>query len=322
MKEIRIGLYGNNGHQLQKDHVLPLQNARVAASCGIPKEELSTLPDIRYYENYAALLADKEIDLISLCAPVRAEQAELAIAALRAGKHVYADKPGVMSVSELERVLSVAKECGFQFFEMAGTSYDEPYLTAKSLVQSGVLGQIVQVSVQKSYPLGDWRPQDESVDGGLMLQVGIHAARLIEHTAGQRIIAVSGSETGLGNPKPGQLKTASAFTFKLSGGGLASAVVNYLNHPIVGSWGNENLRVFGMNGFLETEPVAKTVHLVTKEKNEWLPSGDWANYLQAVVDFLLGLRARPFTVEEEFHPLRVVIAAKESAKHGGIFIEV
>lgn len=322
MNELRIGLYGNNGHQLQKDHVLPLLNARIVASCGIPQEELSALPKLHFYDSYAALLADTEVDLVSICAPVRADQAELTIAALHAGKHAYADKPIVMSIPDLERVLSCARECGREFFEMAGTAYEEPYLTAKSVIQSGALGQIVQVSVQKSYPYGDWRPQDESVDGGLLMQVGIHAVRLIEHTAGQRIVAVSALETGLGNPVQGHLQIASTLNFRLANGGLASAIANYLNHPILGSWGNENLRVFGMDGFLETEPVAKTVHLVTKGRNELLPSGASANYLQAVVNYLLGQGTRPFTVEEELHPLRIVIAAKQSANSNGKFIEV
>ena len=61
-------------------------------------------------------------------------------------------------------------------------------------------GEIVQVFAQKSYPWHESRPQDEAVDGGLTLQVGIHAARFVEHVTGIRISSLDLIETTHGNP--------------------------------------------------------------------------------------------------------------------------
>ncbi len=322
MKEIRIGLFGNNGHQLQKDHVLPLTRAKVTAACGIEPSELSGIPDVRFYPDYNSLLADPEIDLVSICAPVRSLQSEAILLALKSGKHVYAEKPAVMSAVELDKILTAAKVLNREFFEMSGTSYEEPYKSAKKIIQSGVLGLIVQIIVQKSYPYAGWRPQHEDMDGGNIMQVGIHAVRMIEHTAGQKVTSVSAIETGLGNPKQGGLQMASVWNLTLSNGGVASITTNYLNQPSFGTWGNESLRVYGVKGFLETEPVQKIIRLVTKDEQKTIETGPSDNYLQAVVNYLLGIASRPFTPEEEFHPLKVVIAAKQSALNNGIFISV
>lgn len=43
---------------------------------------------------------------------------------------------------------------------------------------------MVQVIAEKSYPYHERRPRDEDVDGGLILQCGVHAMRFVEHVAG------------------------------------------------------------------------------------------------------------------------------------------
>jgi predicted dehydrogenase len=205
---------------------------------------------------------------------------------------------------------------------MAGTAFEEPYATVREIVQSGALGHVVQVCAQKSYPYGDWRPQDEDVDGGLILQNGIHAVRMIEHVAGCRVQAVSTIATGVGNPKTGNLQMAASASFRFEGGGLGSAIFNYLNQPGHGVWGNEYVRVFGTHAFIETDLKACHTRLVDAGGETIFPARPRIPYLQFVIDALLGRAARPFSIEQEFHPTRVVIAARQSAMQAGEFIEV
>ena len=102
METLRIGLYGTNGHQmhraLTRPHPWPAAPTAVA---GFPADAVDALradgaacavvPDL------PALLARDDVDLVSLCSPRRADQAADAIACLRAGKHVYAEKPAARS---------------------------------------------------------------------------------------------------------------------------------------------------------------------------------------------------------------------------------
>jgi predicted dehydrogenase len=312
---LNIGIYGANGHQIT-NLFSGRKNIRLAAAAAFQSESLpeslrgKNAP--RLYRNLNELLADPEIDLVSLCSPRRADQAEDAITSLKAGKHVYAEKPCALSEKDLDRIIETAEKTGFHFHEMAGTTFAQPYLSLREHIKSGILGTIIQVFVQKSYPYIDTRPQDEGIDGGLTLQVGIHALRLVEHTAGVRVREITGIETGLGNPKSGGLKMASSLILNLENGGVGSVVLNYLNPHSFGRWGNEHLRVFGTKGFIESVDGGSNTRLVTDEK-------DWGQvsieelgkeYFDLYAGALSEGEAMPFSVEEELHPLRVLLKVK------------
>ena len=314
--KIKIGIYGSNGHQI---HGL-LENHAKAELVAVSAFNKENLPgelknNVKYYENLDDMLCDSEVELISLCSPVRANQADEAVKCLKSGKHVYAEKPCALSEQDLDKIIKTANETGKKFHEMAGTAFEQPYLSARRLAKSGILGTVVQVFAQKSYPYHDRRPQDEQIDGGLICQAGVHAARFIEHTAGVRIKNISAIETSLSNPvENGGLKIASACMMTLENGGVATFIANYLNPPAFGSWGNESLRIFGSKGFLEIVDGGARTRLVLNDKDmgEIEVDEPAADYFDMFIDELNG-GAMPVTLEEELHPTRIVIRAKLSA---------
>jgi len=315
--KIGVGIYGSNGHQIQRQ----LKNNPRAELVAVAAFDATALPDdynnkqnIRHYETLDEMIHDPNVEIISLCSPVRANQANDAIKCLKNGKHVYAEKPCALSESDLDRIIRTVSETGKIFHEMAGTAFEQPYLSMRKLVQSGVLGTIVQVLAQKSYPYHDNRPQDEKIDGGLFCQVGVHAARFIEHVAGVRIKEIYAIETDLSNPvQNGGLKMASSCMMTLENGGIASFIANYLNPPAFGSWGNEHLRIFGNNGFVESVDGGARTRLVLnyKDMGEIDVSEPSADYFEIFLDELNG-DAMPFSLEDELHPVRMVIRAKEA----------
>jgi predicted dehydrogenase len=313
---LNIGLYGVNGHQIQGELVKnPL--ARLVAVAEFPREKLpDALRDdleIRFHSGLADLIADPRVDLISFCSPRRRDQAEQAIAALRGGKHVYAEKPCALEEADLDAILRVAQETGKLFREMAGTSSDQPYLTMRRVVQEGRLGEVVQIIAEKSYPYHSERPQDEDIDGGLIEQCAIHAVRMVEQVGGQRIVSSQQHETTLGNPVPrGGLRMAAALSFVLENGGLASVTANYLNPRGTGTWGYESLKIFGTLGLVESQRGGQLTRLVIGDKDFGAldVSAPVINYLEVYLKTILGLGQMPFTLEEELSPTRWVIRAK------------
>ena len=311
--KIRVGLYGINGHQII-NKLLNHPCAVLHAVAGIKTESLKDIKPVpRIYESLAAMLADKEIDLVSLCSPRRSEQAQEAMQCMKAGKHVYAEKPCAMSEKELDLLIETASRAKVRFHEMAGTAFDQPYLAMRELVAAGTIGTVVQVLAQKSYPYFDSRPQDEDVDGGLLLQVGIHAARFVEHVAGVKIAGIDAVETKLGNPNPGNLRMAVSMNITLENGGVASIIANYLNPKSFPSWGNETLRIFGTKGFVETVDGGTKTRLVLGEKDcgqidiKVKP----LDYFDMYIDSLLGKSHMPLSLEDELHPLRMLLHARE-----------
>ena len=316
-KKIGVGLYGANGHQLAPATFADHPHARLVAVAGL--RATTTLPEgVTRHASLEALLADPTVALVSLCSPRRADQARDAIRCLEAGKHVYAEKPAALTETELDQILAAARRSGKQFHEMAGTAFAPSYAIMRRLVREGAVGEVIQVFVQKSYRYGAARSQDEAIDGGMFLQVGIHAARLVEHVGGVRIQSIAGWETAFGKPAKdaGEGKIAGAAQAGLENGGIATIIVNYLNPPgTTLPHGNETLRVFGTTGFIESVDGGARTRLVTAGRIvEPLAAVPALDYFDAVAAHLVIGTAMPLTLDEELHPLRVLLRAKETMR--------
>jgi predicted dehydrogenase len=314
-REVNVGIYGANGHQIHEalvDH----PRARLVAAAGFPREKLPAKlrESVRFYDSLADLLNDARVELVSLCSPRRCDQAADAISALKAGKHVYAEKPCGMEEEEIDAILSVAKETGRHFHEMADTAFFHPYDAMRRIIREGTIGKVVQIVAEKSYPYQDWRPQDEMVDGGLIRQCAVHAFRFVEHVAGVRICSVQSMETTAGDPKKGNLRMAASFLLGLEGGAVASIAANYLNPSGTRIWGYETLRILGEKGMIESTQGGEHTRLVIGERDEGelekiTPRSD---YLDIYLQTILGCGEMPFTLEEELSPTRWVIRAKKA----------
>jgi predicted dehydrogenase len=248
---------------------------------------------------------------------LRSQQADDAIKCLESGFHVLAEKPSAIRVADIERIIQTAKKTGKIYHEQAATAFDQPYATLRKIVATGVLGPVIQVYAQKSYPWGDWRPQDENIDGGLALQAGVYATRFVEHVALVKIKSLTMKETRLGNPvADGQCRRAVSMLMELANGGLASAVVNYCCPPPEhwGRWGYETLRIFGANGFVESIDHGRIGTLALNnqpaQRVEFTdPSGDFLGMF--IQEIRTGKKVIQFSLEEELSPTRWVVQAKE-----------
>jgi predicted dehydrogenase len=312
---IGVGLYGSNGHQLPVAELLKHPNARLVAVAMV-KGEIPPEAGVHQYATLDALLADPAVEIVSLCSPRRSDQARDAIKCLAAGKHVYAEKPCALTERELDEVLAAAGKAGREFHEMAGTVFVQPYLEMRRIVRAGEIGEVIQVLVQKSYPYGTHRPQDEGIDGGLFLQAGIHAARMVEHAGGVRMRSIVGIETAVGLPETGECKTAAAAQIGLENGGIATLIMNYLNPAHLKPRNHETLRIFGTKGFVESTDGGSRTRLVTltgvvEPLNTSAPGTD---YFDFVAKHLTSGAAMPLTSEEELHPLRMLLRAKEKMR--------
>ncbi len=323
MSPIRIGLYGTNGHQIQNrlvNHPIGTCVATAAFERTRLPEPLQQDPAIRHYETLDELLADDGVDLVSLCSPRRRDQAQEAIRCMEAGKHVYAEKPAAMTEADLDAIIATAHTTGKAFHEMwTSSAMQQPYLAMRNLVQAGTLGTVVQVLVQKSYPLYNRRPQDEDVDGGLILQVGVHALRFVEYTAGTKVDEIWAIQTQLGNPGEGDLHVAASMMLRLANGGVASVICNYLNPPAFPTWGNEMVRIFGTEGFVESTDGGTRTRLVLNDEDrgplEITEPGK--DYLDLYLASLTGNSPMPLALEDELHPTRMLIRARADAQARG-----
>lgn len=151
--------------------------------------------------DWNAVVQRDDIDLIDICTPGDTH-AEIAIAALAAGKHVLCEKPLANTVAEAEQMASVAEAAQRRGVRtMVGFTYRRvPAIgLARQLIADGRLGDIRHVRAQylqdwiadPEAPLS-WRLDKAKAGSGALGDIGAHIIDLTQFITGDRIVEVSG----------------------------------------------------------------------------------------------------------------------------------
>lgn len=140
------------------------------------------------YESFEAVLADKDVDIVLIATPNDSHK-ELSIAAMRAGKHVFCEKPAMMCARDLEDVMRVSEETGKVFYPRQNRRWDEDFLIVKKIYDEKPLGRVFNIESRvhgsRGIP-GDWRGQRER-GGGMMLDWGVHLIDRILHMVPEKV---------------------------------------------------------------------------------------------------------------------------------------
>ncbi|WP_194819004.1 Gfo/Idh/MocA family protein [Nocardia sp. XZ_19_385] len=190
--------------------------------------------------DWKLLLTRDDVDLIDICTPGDSH-AEIAIAALEAGKHVLCEKPLANTVAEAESMAAAAERAARQGVRsMVGFSYRRvPALAlARNLVAQGRIGTIRHVRAQylqdwladPQTPLS-WRLDRQRAGSGALGDIGAHIIDATQFVTGEALTGVSAMldtfvterplPDGPGSG-PVTVDDAALFLGRLSGGGLAS----------------------------------------------------------------------------------------------------
>ena len=327
MRTVRLALFGTNGHQ---PVALVAETGRVAAVgvADVPAERLAewrekmpgAYSEAKPYGSLAEMLAEASPDLVSICSARRDGQHEHIVAALEAGAHVYAEKPLATTLDGLAAIRGAAERTGKQVRAMTPMMHSPGFLEIKGLIDAGELGDVVQVFAQKSYPCHDRRPQDVGIDGGLLMQAGIHAVSIVRHVTGLDVEEVYAMDTGRGNPVEGGLKIGGQILARLTGGALGTIVCNYCNPKGIGFWGNDQLRVHGTGGMAEVVDGGRR-SLVALGDDEPRALADprvcgYDELFMAYVAHLLDGSPMLLSQADSLRDTEVVIRAQESADRG------
>jgi predicted dehydrogenase len=150
--------------------------------------------------DWRALVERDDVDLVDICTPGDSH-AEIALAALAAGKHVLCEKPLANTVEEAASMVSAAEEAHRRGqVAMVGFNYRRVPATAlaRRMVAEGRLGALRHVRVtylqdwlvDPQFPL-TWRLRREQAGSGSLGDLGAHIIDLAQYLAGERLAGVS-----------------------------------------------------------------------------------------------------------------------------------
>ena len=151
----------------------------IQGNFGPPGEQVDTSGMARY-TNLDGLLDDPNVDLVDLCLPPNLH-ASGAIAALKAGKHVFVEKPMALTAANCDAMVKAAEEAGKQILVGHVLPLLPEYAFAREAISSGRYGKLLGGHFKRviSDPL--WLKDffDPAKVGGPLVDLHVHDAHLI-----------------------------------------------------------------------------------------------------------------------------------------------
>jgi predicted dehydrogenase len=181
------------------------------------------------------LLADTEIDAVTVCAP-SGLHAVLGIQALRAGKHVVVEKPMDISLAACDALIAAQAGTGRTLAVISQHRFDSASLAVRQALEDRLLGDLVLVDAripwyrtQEYYDSGDWRGTWTLDGGGCLMNQGVHTVDLLRWLAGPVASvyaqARTAAHTGIA------VEDALAATLTFAGGAIGTLMASTAAYP-------------------------------------------------------------------------------------------
>lgn len=202
VKEVNLGVIGLGF--IGKVHLrncLRLDSIKVLAAADTSKKALNYAKAFgvkHLFTDYHELLKLEDLDAVIVSLPTHLH-AECAIAAMKAGKHVFLEKPLARNPEEGREIVSAARKSGVKFMVGYPLRFAPEFENLKSRMESGALGDIqlahaVNIAAgpflhraesNAPRPVPEWWLNRELTGGGALIDLGCHMINLLRWYFGE-----------------------------------------------------------------------------------------------------------------------------------------
>ena len=193
-KKYTFGLIGCG--RISRNHleaIAAAPDASLQAVCDIDHVALKaaeTKYNCQGYSDYKVMLADPKLEIVNICIP-SGLHAQMAVAAMRAGKHVIVEKPMAMSLYEADTMIKAAAENGVKMGVVHKNRFNKPVMKLRSELEDGKFGRLTHGSAtvrwnrdENYYRQASWRGTMAN-DGGCLMNQSIHIIDLLQWMLGE-----------------------------------------------------------------------------------------------------------------------------------------
>ncbi len=229
------------------------------------------------YGSYEELLADPRVDAVCI-GDYYGIRGQRAIQALKAGKHVFADKPLCTSLEELDEIEKLSLEKGLKVAWMRETRHKPVSYAVKQAIDAGEIGKVHQICFTGQHPMQykkgrpDWY-FEEGKHGGTINDIAIHGIDVIEYYLDCRLKRVVGARSwnAFATETP-CFKDASQFIVEMADGAMVMADVSYAAPNSCGFklpfyW---RTTIWGTKGVIEYGPATPDAYTIARDGDEGL----------------------------------------------------
>lgn len=271
-------------------------------------------------KDYKEILADPEIDAVLICSSTNTHS-PISVEAIKAGKHVFCEKPIDHDIDKIKDVIEALKDSKVKYQVGFNRRFDHNFEAVKNAVVAGKIGEphIIKVTSRDPEP-----PSAEyaAVSGGMFLDMTIHDFDMVRFLAGCDAEEIYVQSAVLVDPaigEAGDVDTA-VITIKMENGAIA--VIDNSRKAVYGY--DQRAEVFGSKGMVatandtESSAVLSTADGVTGEKplyfflERYMQS--FAKEVNCFIEAIENNTDTPLGVLDGLKPVLMGIAAKKSVE--------
>ncbi len=323
MRMLNIGIIGAG--RIGKVHgesiLYHIKNAKLAAMADPfwteDSKKWAAQMGVPTYKDYHKILKDPSIQAVLICSSTQTH-APISIEAIRAGKHVFCEKPISRELSEIQAVKKELQNSDLKYQVGFNRRFDHNFRAVRKAVKDGSVGDIHLVKITSRDPDA---PPIEYVkgSGGLFLDMTIHDFDMVRFLTGSNVVEVYAEAAVLVDPKIGEAGDVDTaiISMKLANGALA--VIDNSRKAVYGY--DQRAEVFGSKGQvavtndLPSKAVLSTADGVVSEKPLYFFLQRYMeSYTREVQEFLNAIQNDapvPVSVDDG---LQAVLIAKAAAK--------
>ena len=285
--EFNVGVVG-----LDHGHINGMCNGLVEAGASIAlvydpdraKVEafLKLFPDCKVAESREEVFASS-VKLIATAA-VPCDRAEIGVAAMKAGKDCFSDKPAFTTHQGLEAARETATQTGRRFFiYFSERLHVEGSVCAGELIKSGAIGKVLNVIGMGPHRLSaDIRPDwfwNKEKYGGILVDIGCHQIEQIVHFAGAGDARITLSHVG-NYAAPSAFENFGDATIVCDNGATGYFKVDWFTPDGLGAWGDGRTLVTGTEGYIE---IRKYINVAESQEGDhvYYVNGEGEHHISA-----------------------------------------
>jgi predicted dehydrogenase len=334
---IKIGVIGHGywGPNLVRNF-MSAPGSAVAAVCDQREERLVALrklyPTLNLYTNAADLISDNQVDAIVVATPVLSH-VDLAMAALKAGKHVLVEKPLAPRADQARALIDEAAKRNLVLMVDHTFVYTDAVRKIQAMIAAGDLGEIYYYDAVR-VNLGLFQH-----DVNVIWDLAIHDLSIMDFVLPNKPVAISA--TGISHV-PGQPENVAYITLFFANTQIAHVHVNWLTpvkvrHTLIGGSEkmilyddlepSEKLKVYDKGITVTPEPEDVYKMLVSYRLGDmWAPRLDNTEALQTeaihFIDCILNNKRPQTDGEAGLRMVQMIEAAEQSLRSQGRLVEL
>jgi UDP-N-acetylglucosamine 3-dehydrogenase len=329
MKRLRIGVIGLGWFgEIHCDAIMGIPSLELAALCTRTPARLSALA-AKYsvektFVDYRDMLADPDIDAVSIVT-MWDQHTEPAIAALRAGKHVFLEKPMASTMADCRKIIAAAQEAPGILLVGHICRFNPRYRMAKQAIEAGKIGRIVAMNSRRNIPAA-WTGEILNKIGPIVGDA-IHDTDIMLWLTGQKIVSAYAQTVdvrGLKHPDIGQTM------YRFSGGATATLETVWCMPDKTPFDIDERMSIIGTEGLIQIQDTFPNIGIVSAEKfhspdtTYWPEFGgarggalreEFAYFADCAIAGKSPTLGRP---QDAAAALEATLAAEESARTGNV----